>query len=99
MTGVVGTAAHLRAIRQAHVAVVGGGIMGAMTAAHLVELGTEVTLYDPHPRARSQEVHPNLPQCVNSCDDNELESTHVSRQSIPKEIRIYAFRFKFVKLM
>ena len=49
MTGVVGTAAHFRAIHQAHVAVVGGGIMGAMTAAHLVELGTEVTLYDPHP--------------------------------------------------
>ncbi len=48
MTGVAGTAAQLHAIRQAHVAVVGGGIMGAMTAAHLIELGTEVTLYDPH---------------------------------------------------
>lgn len=49
MTGVVGTAAHLRAIRQTHVAVVGGGIMGAMTAASLIELGAEVTLYDPNP--------------------------------------------------
>ena len=30
------------------VAVVGGGIMGAMTAAHLVDQGAKVTLYDPN---------------------------------------------------
>ena len=30
------------------VAVVGGGIMGAMTAAHLIDQGATVTLYDPH---------------------------------------------------
>lgn len=30
------------------VAVVGGGIMGAMTAAHLIRLGARVTVYDPH---------------------------------------------------
>ena len=48
MTGVVGRA-HWRTVRQTHVAVVGGGIMGAMTAAHLIELGAEVTVYDPNP--------------------------------------------------
>ena len=31
-----------------HVAVVGGGIMGAMTAAHLLDQGAMVTLYDPN---------------------------------------------------
>lgn len=31
------------------VAVVGGGVMGAFTAAHLLDLGVTVTLYDPHP--------------------------------------------------
>ena len=32
-----------------HVAVVGGGVMGAFTAAHLRMMGASVTLYDPHP--------------------------------------------------
>lgn len=48
MTGVVGQA-QWRTVRQTHVAIVGGGIMGAMTAAHLIELGAEVTVYDPNP--------------------------------------------------
>lgn len=33
---------------RAHVAVIGGGIMGAMTAAHLIRLGARVTVHDPH---------------------------------------------------
>lgn len=49
MTGMVGAPPSRRSIRQARVAVVGGGIMGAMTAAHLVEMGVDVTVYDPHP--------------------------------------------------
>lgn len=36
-------------LRQMRVSVVGGGIMGAMTAAHLVDMGVEVTVFDPHP--------------------------------------------------
>ena len=32
-----------------HVAVVGGGVMGAFTAAHLLQSGVQVTLYDPNP--------------------------------------------------
>ena len=35
------------------IAIVGGGIMGAMTAHHLLERGAEVTLYDPLPYANS----------------------------------------------
>ncbi len=34
---------------QQRMAVIGGGIMGAMTAAHLVEQGVSVTVYDPNP--------------------------------------------------
>lgn len=35
------------------IAIVGGGIMGAMTAHHLLEHGADVTLYDPLPYANS----------------------------------------------
>ena len=38
---------------QRHVAVVGGGIMGAMTAHSLLESGARVTLYDPLPLTNS----------------------------------------------
>lgn len=48
MTGMKGLPRRGKGLRQTRVAVVGGGIMGAMTAAHLLELGAEVTLYDPH---------------------------------------------------
>ena len=37
-----------QAVAEPHIAVVGGGIMGAMTAAHLLEEGARVTLYNPH---------------------------------------------------
>ncbi|MCH1582765.1 MAG: FAD-dependent oxidoreductase [Flavobacteriales bacterium] len=44
------TAPHWKGLtaREPHIAVVGGGIMGAMTAAHLLEEGAMVTLYNPH---------------------------------------------------
>ena len=49
MTRMVDNHLRLVKIEQTEVAVVGGGIMGAMTAAHLAEMGAKVTLYDPHP--------------------------------------------------
>ena len=41
-------AAFMASQKPKRVAVVGGGIMGAMTAAHLIDQGATVTLYDPH---------------------------------------------------